>query len=107
MTPTQLMATGQWTRSGEWPEFKGTGPLYRHRTLDVRLQGYATHRNSRRGKGITKMRLWVLSVNGKPVWEDTSFKLLADAAAEYGTNRNSATGQCLNVNTLTETEAAR
>lgn len=102
MKPNQLMATGQWTRVGEWPEFKGAGPMYQHRSRDVQLQGYSTHRRSRRrgAKGITKMRLWVLQVNGKPVWEDTRFSLLADAAAEYGSNINSVTGQPLNVNEL-------
>jgi hypothetical protein len=109
MTPQQLMATGEWTRSGEWPAYSGEGPRYQHRSRDVQLQGYATHRNSRRRgtKGITNMRLWVLRVNGKPVWEDTRFSLLADAAAEYGTNLNSVTGQPLNVNELPTGEPTR
>jgi hypothetical protein len=49
--------------------------------------------------------MWVLLVNGKPVWRDTRFSLLADAADEYGTNRNSVTGQSLNVNELQAEEA--
>lgn len=88
MTPRQLMATGEWTRSGEWPYYQGEGPRYQHRTLDIRLQGYATHRNTRRrgGRGITKVRRWWLYVNGEPVTTDSRFALLADEAVVTATN---------------------
>jgi len=98
MKPQQLMATGQWTRSGEWPSYSGAGPRYQHRRLDVELRGYATHRNSRRKYGLAKMRMWVLRVNGKPVSRDSRFALLADQAAVIATN--SATG-CTNATVIT------
>lgn len=90
MTPQQLMATGEWTRSGEWPVYSGEGPRYQHRTLDIVLQGYVTHRNSRRSKGIAKIRVWWLSVNGEKVSLDSRFSLLAEWAAVISIN--SATG---------------
>lgn len=104
MTPKQLMATGDWVRSGGWPYYQGEGPRYQHRTLDLRIQGYATHRNSRRrgGKGITKIRVWHLTVNGSVVWRDTRFAKLADCAAEYASGKNLLTGQPLFVRTLAE-----
>lgn len=104
MKPQQLMATGEWVRSGEWPYNTGEGPRYQHRTLDIRLQGYGTHRNTRRrgGRGTTKVRVWWLYVNGKPEWRDSRFALLADAAAEYASGKNCVTGQPLFVRTLEE-----
>jgi hypothetical protein len=98
MKPQQLMATGQWNRSGVWPHYQGEGPKYQHRTLDVQLQGFATQRNSRRKRGVTKMRMWVLLVNGKPVSRDSRFALLADQAAVIATN--SATG-CTSATVIT------
>lgn len=92
MTPKQLMATGDWVRSGDWPYYQGEGPRYQHRTLDLRIQGYATHRNTRRrgSKGITKIRVWLLQVNGKPVNRHERFAPVAERAAVIAIN--SATG---------------
>jgi hypothetical protein len=91
MKPQQLMATGEWSRSGEWPGYAGAGPRYEHGTLDIVLQGFATQRNSRRaGRGITKVRSWRLTVNGQPVSRDSRFALLANQAAVIAAN--SATG---------------
>jgi len=88
MTPNQLTATGEWDRSGEWPHYQGEGPRYQHRSLDIRLQGYATHRNTRRrgSRGITKVRRWQLYVNGEPMLSDSRFGLMAERAAVIAIN---------------------
>jgi hypothetical protein len=90
MKPQQLMATGQWRRSGEWPGYAGEGPRYQHASGAVRIQGYATHRNSkRRSYGITKQRVWWVQVidltrnNGGPNLRFTRFADAADVAAKY------------------------
>lgn len=107
MTPKQLMATGEWTRSGDWPHYEGEGPRYQHRTLDIRVQGYATHRNTRRrgGRGITKMRVWWLVINGKHERRESRFATVADQAVVSATN--SAIRHPAAARPLAATEAAR
>lgn len=81
MTAKQLLATREWTRSGEWPYYQGEGPRYQHSSGIVAVQGFVTRTCSR------KTRVWRLYVHGRVTPIRGRFAYVACEAARVLSSR--------------------